>query len=96
MLKLTCMFLQAVLVHMQSSGVTIAQMQEELCLMPYTAGFGDLLQYLQSLQPGKAQAIILSDSNSQFIDWILSSRGHAGIFRQAMQAMPMTCSVTPI
>jgi len=84
--------LQAVLEYMHSSGVTIQVLQQLLCAMPYTAGFGELLQYLQSLQPGKVQAIILSDSNTQFIDWILSSRGHAGIFRQARQSMQMKCS----
>lgn len=72
-------YMQRVLAHLHASGVTIADMQTALQQLQYTAGMEHLWQHLEGSD--NCCSIILSDSNSQFIDWILSSRGHSKVFR---------------
>lgn len=82
-----CHLLQRVLQHLHSAGVAPSDLQQLLQQLPYTAGFDQLWQHLQGGQAANGhtvQTIILSDSNSLFIDWILSSRGHAHLIRQAL------------
>ncbi|KAF8072494.1 PHOSPHO2 [Scenedesmus sp. PABB004] len=77
-------FMQRVLTHLHAHGVRAAQLQDALASLPYTAGMEALLAHVQAeVRSGSAEAIIVSDSNSAFIDWILTSRGHAGVFRRA-------------
>lgn len=72
-------YMQRVLAHLHAAGVTAVDLQTVLQQLPYTAGMEELWLHLQS-NP-KYCSIILSDSNNQFINWILSSRGHCSIFR---------------
>lgn len=80
-------YMQRVLAHLHAAGVTVTDMQKQLQQLPYTAGMDQLLQHLQ--RSPHCSSIILSDSNGHFIDWILTSRGHANTFRYAHR--PLGC-----
>jgi hypothetical protein len=65
--------MQRVLAHLHSQGVSARAMQEVLQQLPYTPGMSELLTQLQSGSVGgvPCSSIIVSDSNSLFIDWSL-------------------------
>lgn len=67
-----------VLEHLHLAGVSSSALQQVLQQLPYTTGMRQLMQHLQQRA---AHCIILSDSNSLFINWILSDRGHSSMFR---------------
>ena len=55
-------------------------MQAVLQTIPYTPGMKAFLDKLQDHEA--ADSIIISDSNSVFIDWILTAYGHQKVFKQ--------------
>jgi len=61
-------YMGAIFEHLHKSGVNEVQMKESLCALPFTEGMMELLTYLDK---SKFDVIIISDSNSKFIDYIL-------------------------
>ncbi|WIA28342.1 hypothetical protein OEZ86_010892 [Tetradesmus obliquus] len=70
-------YMGRVLQHLHSEGVDASALQGVLQDLPYTAGMEQLFQHLAQCA---AHCIILSDSNTQFIEWILQDRGHSSLF----------------
>jgi pyridoxal phosphate phosphatase PHOSPHO2 len=64
-------YMDRVLQHLHSVGVSAAALQQELAHIPLTAGMRELFSYIGST-PG-TDAIIISDSNTLFIQWVLDA-----------------------
>lgn len=79
-------YMQRVLSYLQSAeGVRVDDMRGVLTQMQYTPGMQQLLEALRGGRLGPdgppCSAIVVSDSNTAFISWILQHQRHADVFR---------------
>lgn len=63
-------FMAAIFDLLHSNNITIADIQEKLFELPLTTGMDDLFAHL-STHPERYESVIISDSNTLFIEWIM-------------------------
>jgi 2,3-diketo-5-methylthio-1-phosphopentane phosphatase len=73
--------MQRVFDYLQEQQVSPDALRTTLEATPWAPSMQQLMQHLQQ-QRATIDCIILSDSNSLFIPWILDSKGHTAVFKQ--------------
>jgi len=71
-------FMQRVLHHLHDQGVSVPTLQRQTAQLPLVDGLEPLLRALQ--QRPATDCVILSDSNTLFIEWALAAWRHTGTF----------------
>ncbi|XP_025902828.1 pyridoxal phosphate phosphatase PHOSPHO2 [Nothoprocta perdicaria] len=72
-------YMGRVLAYLGDSGVREEEMRRTMVAIPFTAGMADLLAFIGE-NKGLLDCIIISDSNTVFIDWILEAAGFRKVF----------------
>jgi hypothetical protein len=74
-----------VLQHLHSEGVGVEELRRRVVAIPLAPGMGALLLHVAQHRE-LYDAVVVSDSNSHFIRWILEHRGLGQAFSQASSA----------
>lgn len=72
-------YMSRVFRYLGDSGVTEEEIKRTMITIPFTEGMKDLLDFIGK-HKGSFDCIILSDSNSVFIDWILKAADFCQVF----------------
>ncbi|KAF0870655.1 pyridoxal phosphate phosphatase PHOSPHO2 [Crocuta crocuta] len=72
-------FMGRVFKYLGDEGVSEDEMKRTVTSMPFTLGMVELLNFIRK-NKDKFDCIIISDSNSVFIDWVLEATGFHDVF----------------